>query len=41
MKSNHEEYSDDITLENLKCSGQIYWGGMYLCMKINEGNWLN
>ena len=26
MTSNHEEYSNDITLENLKCSVQIYWG---------------
>ena len=25
MTSNHEEYSNDITLENLKCSVQIYW----------------
>ena len=24
MTSNHEEYSNDITLENLKCSVQIY-----------------
>ena len=26
MTSNHEEYGNDITLEYLKCSIQIYWG---------------
>ena len=25
MASNHEEYSNDITLEKLKCSVQICW----------------
>ena len=25
MTSNHEEYSNNITLENLKYSVQIYW----------------
>ena len=27
MANNHEECSSDITLENLKCSVQIYLGG--------------
>ena len=36
--SNHEEYCNDITLENLQCSVQIYWGYCtYLCRKSNEG----
>ena len=26
MRNNHEERSNDITLENLKCSVQIYCG---------------
>ena len=39
MTSNHEEYINDITLENLKCSVQIYWSCMYLCRKSNEGTW--
>ena len=26
MTSNHKEYSNDRTLENLKFSIQIYWG---------------
>ena len=30
MISYHEKYSNDITLENLKCSVQIYWG----CVRI-------
>ena len=37
MTSIHEEYSVDITLENLKCSVQIYRGFTYLCGKSNEG----
>ena len=41
MTSNHEEYSNDITLENLKCSVQIYWGCTYLCRKSNKGTWGN
>ena len=36
MTTNHEEYSNDVTLENLKCSVQIYWGYMYLCRKSNK-----
>ena len=36
MTSNHEEYSDDITLKYLKCSVQIYWGCAYLCRKSDE-----
>ena len=39
MRSNHEEYRNDKTLENLKCTVQIYWGFMYLCRKSNEGSW--
>ena len=41
MKSNHEEYSNDINLENLKFSVQIYWGCTYLCEKSNKGTWDN
>ena len=37
MANNHEECSSDITLENLKCSVQIYLGGMYLRRKSSEG----
>ena len=37
MTSNHEEYSNDIILEKLKCSVQIYLGFTYLCRKSNEG----
>ena len=36
MTSNHEEYSNDITLVHLKCLVQIYLGCMYLCRKRNE-----
>ena len=36
MTSNHEEYNNDITLEILKCSVQIYWGSTYLCRKSDE-----
>ena len=39
MTSNHEEYNNDITLENLKCLIQINWGCTYLCRKSNEGTW--
>ena len=38
MTSNHEEYNNDITLEILKCSVQIYWGSTYLCRKSDERN---
>ena len=41
MTSNHEEYNNDIILENLKWSVQIYWGFTYLCRKSNEGTWGN
>ena len=41
MASNHAEYSNEITLENLKCSAEIYWGCTYLCRKSNEGTWGN
>ena len=41
MTSNHEEYSIDITLENLKCSVEMYWCFTYLCRKTNEGTWGN
>ena len=39
MTSNHGEYSNDITLENLKCAVQIYWGCMHLCGESNDGTW--
>ena len=39
MASNHEEYSNDITLENLKYSVQICWDRTYLCRKSNEETW--
>ena len=39
MASNHGEYSNDITLENLKCAVQIYWGCMYICGESNDGTW--
>ena len=41
MASNHKEYSNEITLENLKCSVEIYWGCTYLYRKSNEGTWGN
>ena len=41
MTSNHDEYGNDITLEYLKCSVQIYWGCTYLCRISNEGTWGN
>ena len=41
MISNHEEYSIDITLENLRYSVQIYRGFTNLCRKSNEGTWGN
>ena len=41
MTSNHGEYSNDITLENLKCAVQIYWGCMYLCGESNDGTWVS
>ena len=34
MKSNHEEYSKDIFLENLKVLVQIHWGCTYLAEKV-------
>ena len=34
MTSNHEECSNDITLENLKCSVQIYWGCSIFAEKV-------
>ena len=36
ITGNQEEYSNDLTLENLKCSVQIYWGCMYLCRKSSK-----
>ena len=38
-KKSYEEYSNDITLENLKCSVQISWGCAYL-FKSKEGTCL-
>ena len=37
MADHREECSNDITLENLTCSVQIYWGCTYLCRKGSEG----
>ena len=37
MADNHEEFSNDITLENLTCSVQIYWGCTDLCRKSSKG----
>ena len=39
MTSNHEEYSNYITLENLKCSVQMFWGYTYVYRKSNKGIW--
>ena len=41
MTSNHEECSIDETLENLRCSVEIYWGCTYLFRKSNKGTWDN
>ena len=41
MTSNHEEYNNDITFGNLKCSVQIYRGCTYLWRKSDEGTWGN
>ena len=37
MADHPQECSYDITLENLTCSVQIYWGCTYLCRKSSEG----
>ena len=37
MADHCEECSNDIILENLACSVQIYWGCTYLCRKSSEG----
>ena len=37
MADHREECSNDITLENLTCSVQIYWGCTYLCRRSSEG----
>ena len=37
MAGHREECSNDITLESLACSVQIYWGCTYLCRKGSEG----
>ena len=34
--SNYEEYSNNITLENLKCSVQIHSDYVYLCRKVTK-----
>ena len=41
MRNYHEECNSDITLENLKCLVQMYWGCTYLCRKSNEATWGN
>ena len=35
MASNHEEYSNDLTLENLKYSLQTYWGSLHKKIKFS------
>ena len=37
MADHCEECSNDITLENLTCFVQIYWGCTYLCRFSREG----
>ena len=37
MTSNHEEYGNGITLENLKCSVQIYEVVAIIAEKATEG----
>ena len=39
MTNNHEECSNDITLENLKRSVQTYWSCTYLCRKNSKGTY--
>ena len=34
MENNLGEYSNDVTLENLKCSVQIYWGFSIFAEKV-------
>ena len=36
MTSNQEEYSNDITLENLKYSVQIFWGLRLFVEKVTK-----
>ena len=36
MTSNHEEYGNDITLENLKCSVQIYEVAGIIAEKVTK-----
>ena len=38
MADHREECSNDITLENLTCLVQIYWGCTYLGRKSSEGS---
>ena len=37
MADHREEYSNDITLENLTSLVQIYWGCTYLYRKSSKG----
>ena len=37
MADHREECSKDITLENLTCLVQIYWGCTYLCRSSSKG----
>ena len=36
MTCNHQEYNNDINLENLKCSVQIYWGCTFFAEKLTK-----
>ena len=36
MADNFEESNNDITLDTLTCSVQIYWGCTYLCRRSSE-----
>ena len=36
MTSKHEEYNNDVILENLKCSVQIYWAVRILAEKATK-----
>ena len=37
MTNNHKECSNDVTLENLTCSVQVYRSCAYFCRKSSEG----
>ena len=39
MANNHEKCSNNMTLESLTCSVQIYLGCTYLCRKSSQGTY--